>query len=101
MTKKHIRNNISILRSIRDRHVGKVSASIQTKINTIVDLYEERRISQFGTASVSSKTSPLKTTNKKQKASKKQTKQSPSMKVLHQSLKNWQRMQKKHEKLKK
>ena len=66
MTKKHIRNNISILRSIRDRHVGKVSAPIQTKINTIVDLYEDRKISQFGTAERLIKN--ITTKNDKQKA---------------------------------
>ena len=35
---------------MRDRNVGRVSASIQQKINKLVDLYEDRRISQFGTA---------------------------------------------------
>ena len=43
MTTKAIRNNISILRSVRDRNVGRVSPSIQQKINTIVDLYEDRK----------------------------------------------------------
>ena len=66
MTKNHKRNNINILRSIRDKHVGKVSASIQTKINTIVDLYEGRKISQFGTAERLIKN--ITTKNDKQKA---------------------------------
>ena len=50
MTKKTKRMTINTLRSVRDRNVGRVSASIQQKINTIVDLYEDRKISQFGTA---------------------------------------------------
>ena len=66
MTKKHIRNNISILRNIRDRHVGKVPAPIQQRINIITSLYEDRKISQFGTAERLIKN--ITTKNDKQKA---------------------------------
>ena len=65
MTKKAIRNNISILRSVRDRNVGRVSASIQQKINKVVDLYEDRKISQFSTAERLIKN--IATTNEKQR----------------------------------
>ena len=37
------------LRSVGDRNVGRVSASNQPKINKVVDLYEDKRISHFGT----------------------------------------------------
>lgn len=40
MTKKSI-NNIQILKNLRDSKVGKVPASIQSKINKLTDLYEE------------------------------------------------------------
>ena len=66
MTKKHIRNNINILRNIRDRHVGKVPAPIQQRINIITSLYEDRKISQFGTAERLIKN--ITTKNDKQKA---------------------------------
>ena len=49
MTKKNIRNNIKYLRTKRDRFIGKVSNSIQEKINNAVDLYEDRKISQLVT----------------------------------------------------
>ena len=50
MTKKAIRNNIQILRNLRDSKVGKVPATIQAKINKITDLYEDRKIVQKSTA---------------------------------------------------
>ena len=50
MTTKNIRKNINFLRALRDRHTGRVPTSIQQKINNVVDLYEDRRISQLTTA---------------------------------------------------
>ena len=50
MTKKLIRDYTQNLRNKRDRYIGKVSNSIQEKINNIVDLYEDRKIVQYGTA---------------------------------------------------
>ena len=44
MTKKSIQRYTQNLRSKRDRFIGKVSNSIQEKINNIVDLYEDRKI---------------------------------------------------------
>ena len=48
--KKTIRNTIQILRNLRDSKVGKVPASIQSKINKVTDLYEDRKIVQLSTA---------------------------------------------------
>ena len=48
--KKSIRNNIQILKNLRDSKVGKVPASIQSKINKVADLYEDRKIVQLSTA---------------------------------------------------
>ena len=50
MTKKSIQRYTQNLRSKRDRFIGKVSNSIQEKINNIVDLYEDRKIVQHGSA---------------------------------------------------
>ena len=50
MTKKNIRVYLQNLRNTRDSKIGKVPPDIQTKINKIVDLYEDRKISQYGTA---------------------------------------------------
>ena len=50
MTTKNIRKNINFLRALRDRHTGRVPTSIQQKINNVVDLYEDRKISQLTTA---------------------------------------------------
>ena len=50
MTKKLIQRYTQNLRSKRDRFIGKVSNSIQEKINNIVDLYEDRKIVQHGSA---------------------------------------------------
>ena len=50
MTKKSIRNNIQILKNLRDSKVGRVPASIQSKINKLTDLYEQRKIVQLSTA---------------------------------------------------
>ena len=50
MAKKLIRNYIRDLRNTRDSKIGRVPPDIQTKINKIVDLYEDRKISQYGTA---------------------------------------------------
>ena len=49
MTKKSIRNNIQILKNLRDSKVGRVPASIQSKINKLTDLYEQRKIVQLST----------------------------------------------------
>jgi hypothetical protein len=50
MTKKHIRDNIAYLRNKRDNAVGKVSNEILQKINKVVDLYEDRKITIFTSA---------------------------------------------------
>ena len=50
MTKKLIRNYIQNLKSIRDAKRGKVPNQTLTKINNVIDLYEDRKISQFTTA---------------------------------------------------
>ena len=50
MTKRNIQKYTQNLRNIRDRYIGKVSNNIQEKINNIVDLYEDRKIVQFGSA---------------------------------------------------
>ena len=50
MTKKLIRDYLKGLRNRRDNAVGKVSNDIQQKINNVVDLYEDRKITQKSTA---------------------------------------------------
>lgn len=50
MTKKLIRDYLKGLRTRRDNAVGKVSNDIQQKINNVVDLYEDRKITQKSTA---------------------------------------------------
>ena len=50
MTKRLIRNYIQNLKSIRDAKRGKVPNQTLTKINNVIDLYEDRKISQFTTA---------------------------------------------------
>ena len=50
MTKKSIKNNLTILRGLRERARGKVSLGTFQKINNVIELYEDRKISQFGTS---------------------------------------------------
>ena len=50
MTKKLIQQYTQNLRTTRDSKIGKVPPDIQAKINKIVDLYEDRKISQYETA---------------------------------------------------
>ena len=50
MTKRLIQNYIQNLKSIRDAKRGKVPNQTMTKINNVIDLYEDRKISQFTTA---------------------------------------------------
>ena len=50
MTKKLIRNYIQNLKNIRDAKQGKVPNQTMTKINNVINLYEDRKISQFTTA---------------------------------------------------
>ena len=50
MSKKLIRQYTQNLRTTRDSKIGKVPPDIQAKINKIVDLYEDRKISQYQTA---------------------------------------------------
>ena len=50
MSKKLIRNYIQNLKSIRDAKRGRVPNQTMTKINNVIDLYEDRKISQFTTA---------------------------------------------------
>ena len=50
MTKRLIRNYIQNLKSIRDAKRGKVPNQTLTKINNVIDLYEDRKISQFTAA---------------------------------------------------
>ena len=49
MTKKLIQQYTQNLRTTRDSKIGKVPPDIQAKINKIVDLYEDRKISQYET----------------------------------------------------
>ena len=50
MTRKLIQQYTQNLRTTRDSKIGKVPPDIQAKINKIVDLYEDRKISQYETA---------------------------------------------------
>ena len=50
MTKKFIKNNLTILRGLRERARGNVSSATLQKINNVIELYEDRKISQSGTA---------------------------------------------------
>ena len=50
MSKKLIRQYTQNLRTTRGSKIGKVPPDIQAKINKIVDLYEDRKISQYQTA---------------------------------------------------
>ena len=50
MTKKSIQKNINILNSIRDRNRNRVPTSTLQKINNIISLYEDRKITQLTTA---------------------------------------------------
>ena len=50
MTKKLIKNYIQNLKNIRDAKQGKVPNQTMTKINNVINLYEDRKISQFTTA---------------------------------------------------
>ena len=66
MMKKNIQKNINILNSIRDRNRSRVPTSILQKINRIIDLYEDRKITQLTTAENLIK--GIATNNEKQKA---------------------------------
>ena len=66
MMKKNIQKNINILNSLRDRNRNRVPTSILQKINRIVDLYEDRKITQLTTAENLIK--GIATNNEKQKA---------------------------------
>ena len=48
--KKSIQKNINILNSIRDRNRNRVPTSILQKMNNIISLYEDRKITQLTTA---------------------------------------------------
>ena len=51
MTKNIYRKkHITSLRNIRDRKRGRVDTATLPKINTVIDLYEDRKIVQHGTA---------------------------------------------------
>ena len=50
MSEKSIQKNINILNSIRDRNRNRVPTSTLQKINNIISLYEDRRITQLTTA---------------------------------------------------
>ena len=47
MTKKNIEKNIQSLKNKRDRLRRKINTQTLQKINTLIDLYETRKISQF------------------------------------------------------
>ena len=66
MTKKLIQKNINILNSIRDRNRNRVPTSTLQKINNIISLYEDRKITQLTTAENLIK--GIVTNNEKQKA---------------------------------
>ena len=65
-TKKSIQKNINILNSIRDRNRNRVPTSTLQKINNIISLYEDRKITQLTTAENLIK--GIATNNEKQKA---------------------------------
>ena len=65
-TKKSIQKNINILNSIRDRNRNRVPTSTLQKINNIISLYEDRKITQLTTAEKLIK--GIATNNEKQKA---------------------------------
>ena len=50
MTKKNIEKNVQTLKNKRDRLRRKINTQTLQKINTLIDLYEDRKISQFDTA---------------------------------------------------
>ena len=50
MTTKLIKNYIQNLKNIRDAKQGKVPNQTLTKINNVINLYEDRKISQFTAA---------------------------------------------------
>lgn len=50
MTKKYILRNVKTLESIRDAKQGRVSNEIMERINVVVELYRDRKISQMDTA---------------------------------------------------
>ena len=64
--KKNIQKNINILNSIRDRNRNRVPTSTLQKINNIISLYEDRKITQLTTAENLIK--GIATNNEKQKA---------------------------------
>ena len=64
--KKNIQKNINILNSIRDRNRNRVPISTLQKINNIISLYEDRKITQLTTAENLIK--GIATNNEKQKA---------------------------------
>ena len=64
--KKNIEKNINILNSIRDRNRNRVPTSTLQKINNIISLYEDRKITQLTTAENLIK--GIATNNEKQKA---------------------------------
>ena len=64
--KKSIQKNINILNSIRDRNRNRVPTSTLQKINNIISLYEDRKITQLTTAENLIK--GISTNNEKQKA---------------------------------
>ena len=66
MTKKSIQKNINILNSIRDRNRNRVPTSTLQKINNIISLYEDRKITQLTTAENLIK--GIATNNEKQRA---------------------------------
>ena len=66
MTKKSIQKNINILNSIRDRNRNRAPTSTLQKINNIISLYEDRKITQLTTAENLIK--GIATNNEKQKA---------------------------------
>ena len=64
--KKSIQKNINILNSLRDRNRNRVPTSTLQKINNIISLYEDRKITQLTTAENLIK--GIATNNEKQKA---------------------------------
>ena len=66
MYEKNIKKNINILNSIRDRNRNRVPTSTLQKINNIISLYEDRKITQLTTAENLIK--GIATNNEKQKA---------------------------------
>ena len=98
--KKSIRNNIQILKNLRESKRGRIPNALLGKVNNIVELYEERKIVQLATAENLINSSATNDTKKREKALKKYEAAVENMKILHQPVSAWQKEHKKQERVK-